>query len=362
MRKHRVSTLTRTHQAILAGVLGACTGLALAATPKEQKAIVQTGNGGPEVLQLQTVPVLAPGPGQVLIKVYAAAVNPVDWKRREGSGRGAPPGAGTALVSFIPGFDVAGVVEKTGSAVTQFKAGDAVLAMLGRDAVTGLNGGYAEYAIAAASNVIAKPKSLTYEQAAGLATTGVTAARAVIATDVSKGQRVFINGIAGGVGSAAAQIAKARGAYVIGTASAKHHAYLKSIGVDEAIDYTQLKFEDAVKQPVDVVIETVGAETATRALKILKKGGTLFSVAGNPSAEQCAAAGVNCGGPRGPNDPSEGELLTEVAKLADAGRFQVNVDAGFPLERAAAAQEENRNGGTQGKIIIDVAAVQAKQK
>jgi NADPH:quinone reductase-like Zn-dependent oxidoreductase len=359
MRKRR--SMSRTHRAILAGILSAAAALAMA-TPKEQKAIVQTGNGGPEVLQLQTVPVLEPGPDQVLIKVYAAAVNPIDWKRREGMGRPAPAGAAAAPTSFIPGFDVAGVIEKTGSAVTQFKAGDAVFSMLGRVMVTGLNGGYSEYAIAPASNVIAKPKTLTYEQAAGLATTGMTGARTVLSAKVGKGQRVFIDGIAGGVGSAAAQIAKAQGAYVIGTASAKHHAYLKSIGVDEAIDYTQVKFEDAVKQPVDVVIETVGAETATRALKILKKGGILFSVAGSPSAEQCAAAGVNCAGPRGAEGLSEGGLLAQVAELAAAGKFKVNVDASFPLEQAAAAQEENRNGGTQGKIIIDVVAMEAKKK
>lgn len=407
--------------AVGAAVLAAIASVAIAATPKEQKAVVQTGSGGPEVMKYQTVPVLDPGKDQVLIKVYAAAVNPIDWKMRVGmggmgagegmaagaapaggppagdgmmaggppaagaapQGAGGPPAGGDAMAGGppggagmggmnmsgprIPGFDVAGVVEKVGEGVTNVKVGDPVFSMIGMVQVNGLNGGYSQYAVAPAANVIAKPKNITYAQAAGLATAGMTGARQVVSADIQKGQRVFINGIAGGVGSSAAQVAKARGAYVIGTASAKHNAYLKSIGVDEVIDYTKVKFEEAVKQPVDVVIETVGAETATRALKILKKGGKLVTVAGAPSADACKAAEVTCpaGGPPGAGGaagPSEGELLALVGKLAAEGKFKVNVDASFPLEKAVDAQEENRNGGTTGKIIIAVDAVNASKK
>lgn len=347
--------------AISAVLLAACATAPVAVTPKEQKAIVLTANGGPEVLKLQTVPVLEPGKDQVLIKVYAAAVNPVDWKMRQGM---AGMGAGAAFSPSILGMDVAGVVEKVGAGVTSPKVGDPVFSMIGRGGVTGLNGGYSQYVVAPAANVIPKPKNLTYSEAAGLGTAGMTGARAISTADVQKGQRVFINGIAGGVGSAAAQIAKARGAYVLGTASAKHNAYLKSIGVDEVIDYTKVKFEEVIKQPVDVAIETVGAETATRALKIIKKGGKLISVAGSPGAPACAAAGVICpaGGPPGANGPTEGQLLAEVGKLAGEGKYKVNVDATFPLEKAADAQEENRNGGTSGKIIVVVDAAQASKK
>lgn len=395
---------SRANRAVLAGVLGICAGLAMAATPKEQKAIVQNGNGGPEVLKLQTVPVLEPAQGQVLIKVYAASINPVDWKMRTGmggrppgggapgggaggppgggaggppggapaaggppgggppgGGAGGPPGGGAGgppggmSGPRIPGMDVSGVVEKVGPGVTNVKVGDAVFSMIGRTTVQGLNGGYAEYVVAAATNVVSKPKKLTYAQAAGLGTAGMTGARAVTQANVMKGQRVFIDGIAGGVGSSAAQIAKARGAVVIGTATAKHNAYLKSIGVDEVVDYSKVKFEETVK-PVDVVIETVNAENATRALKILKKGGTLVSVAGAPSADQCAAAGVTCpgGGPPGAGAPSEGDMLSEVGKLADAGKFSVNVDKTFPLAQAADAQVLGAEGHTEGKIILTV--------
>lgn len=390
--------------AISAAVLAACAGTALAATPAEQKAIVQTANGGPEVLKYQSIPVLQPGKDQVLIKVYAAAINPVDWKMRQGmggmgagaapggegmggapggaapagapasgppgggapaGGAGGPPGGGAAASNTsVPGLDVAGVVEKVGEGVTTLKVGDPVFSMIGRGGVTGLNGGYSQYVVAPAANVVAKPKTLTYGEAAGLGTAGMTGNRAVSQANISKGQRVFIDGIAGGVGSAAAQIAKAKGAYVIGTASAKHNAYLKSIGVDEVIDYTQVKFEEAIKQPVDVAIETVSAEGAAKALKIIKKGGTLISVAGSAGADACAAAGVTCpgGGPPGAGATSEGQLLAEVGKLAGEGKYKVNVDAKFPLEKAADAQEENRNGGTQGKIILVVDAAQADKK
>jgi NADPH:quinone reductase-like Zn-dependent oxidoreductase len=315
-----------------------------AAVPEEQRAIVQAGNGGPEVLSMQSVPVLEPDQGQVLIRVHAAGVNPVDWKIREGSG----------TATRIPGFDVAGRVAAVGDGVTAPEVGDAVFGMLGFSTDGGLNGGYAEYAIAPADMVQSKG-ALTYVEAAGLPIAGITALRLVYVGDVDAGERVFINGIAGGVGSAAAQIAKARGAEVIGTASARHHEYLRSIGVDEVIDYTKVAFEDAVA-PVDVYLETVNSDIATRGLAILKKGGRLASAVGLPDADDCDAGGIGCAevgsetdGPR-----SESDLLREVGELARAGKLRVNVDRTFPLEAAADAQEYNRAGHTRGKVIIEV--------
>jgi NADPH:quinone reductase-like Zn-dependent oxidoreductase len=327
----------------------------------------------------------------VLIRVYAAAVNPVDWKMRNGMNRGggaprgeggppgggapgaggppgAPPGAGPGgppgggSTTAIPGMDVAGVVEKLGSGVTNVKVGDAVFSMLGRG-VGGMNGGYSQYALAPSGNVVAKPKNITYAQAAGLGTAGMTGVRAVNGANVSKGQKVLILGVAGGVGSAAAQIAKARGATVVGTASARHNAYLKTIGVDQVIDYTKGSFEDQVKN-VDVVINTVTGDSAERSLKTLKKGGTFASVAGNVAADKCAAAGVKCaaGGPPGPGGPSEGDMLAEVGKLVSAGKYGVNVDKTFPLEKAADAQIYSFDGHAEGKIILIVDAANANKK
>ena len=162
-----------------------------------QQAIVQTGNGGPEVLSLQTVPVLDPGPGQVLIKVYAAAVNPIDWKMREGySGRGRPVGAPppNEPPARIPGFDAAGTIAKTGADVTNLEVGDAVFSMIGRMNIEGLNGAYSQYVVAPADRVMAKPEGFSFAEAAGLATVGLTAVRILYPVDIQPGQRHIVVG------------------------------------------------------------------------------------------------------------------------------------------------------------------------
>jgi NADPH:quinone reductase-like Zn-dependent oxidoreductase len=349
---------------IFAGALTVVAGLALATTPAQQRAIVQTGTGGPEVLRLQTVPVLEPAAGQVLIKVYAAAVNPEEWKEREGT-----PGESRAVARSIPGRDVAGVIESVGKGVRRFKVGDKVVSAVSRD-VPGLNGAYAEYAIAVERNVIPKPRSMSFEEASGLGIAAMTAAHAFNQVNIRNGQRVFIRGAGGGVGSAVAQMAKARGAYVIGTAPANRNDYLRSIGVDEVVDYSQVRFEAVVKPPVDVVIETSNSEpgtpdTATRALKILAKGGTLVSVARMPSAGDCQAAGVRCisSDRDSAGEAAEGALLAQVGRLAEQGKFKVNVVATYPLEKAADAQEDNRrDSSTRSKIVIDVVPGLAGQK
>jgi NADPH:quinone reductase-like Zn-dependent oxidoreductase len=341
-------------QALCVSLLGACIGVALAATPKEQKAIVQTGSGGPEVLKLQTVPVPEPGENQVLIRVYAAAVNPTDWKTRA-----AAPGYAAVSGTIIPGGDVAGVIEKLGTGVTGFKVGDKVFAVIGRKADI-LNGGYAHFAAASITNVVPKPKSMTYAEAAGLGVASITGVRAVLGTQVAAGQRVLITGVAGGVGSAAAQAAKAKGAYVIGTATAQHDAYLKSIGVDEVIDYSQVKFEDKVKD-VDVAIDTVGSDTAERALGTVKKGGRYISVASRTIEAKCPAAGVTCVG-RGSAADVERNIYDEVGSLAASGKLRVKVDKAFPLEQAAQAQEFGEQGHTEGKIVLVVDPAKANRK
>jgi D-arabinose 1-dehydrogenase-like Zn-dependent alcohol dehydrogenase len=202
-----------------------------AATPSQQTAIVQHGVGGPDVLKLENVPVLAPAEGEVLIRVYAAAINPVDWKRRVGGGEYAMDPNG--LPVMIPGGDVAGVVEKVGEGVTELRTGQPVFAVVPCNAKR-LNGGYSQYAVAPAGTVVAKPKTFTYAEAAGLGIAAVTGVRVVVDTKVSRGQRVLITGASGGVGSIAAQAAKVRGAYVIGTASGR--ANLQRAGSDTRQD------------------------------------------------------------------------------------------------------------------------------
>jgi NADPH:quinone reductase-like Zn-dependent oxidoreductase len=327
--------------------------------PAEQTAIVQRGYGGPEVLKVETIPVREPGEGQVLVQIYATGVNPVDWKMREGI-NGRPPGAPDtprppAPAMRIPGSDAAGVIAKVGPGVTDLKVGEPVAGTMG-GGITGLNGAYAHYALAAADHVVPKPKNMTYAEAAGLGTGGNTAGLAIYRLKVQAGQTVLITGVAGGVGSSMAQLAKAKGAHVIGTASARHTKYLKSIGVDEVVDYTQGDWSAKVKN-VDIVFDTVGGPTAQQAAGTLKKGGLFLGIAtenGELSNDQCASAGVTCVPlrPPQPGDPSEQVLLSGTAKLAAAGKFKMHVDKTFPLEQAGDAQELSRQGHTEGKIIL----------
>jgi len=180
---------------------------------------------------------------------------------------------------------------------------------------------------------------------------------------IQSGQTLLITGVAGGVGSAMAQLAKVKGARVIGTASARHNAFLKSIGVDEVVDYTQGDWASKVKN-VDAVFDTVGGADGEKALGTLKKGGQFIGIAnenGEPTEEQCAAAGVTCVPLRRgqPGDPTERDLLMEVGRLADEGKLKIKVDKTFPLEQEGAAQELSRAGHTEGKIILVAAPGQA---
>jgi len=343
---------------LMAALLGALCSLPLpAATPSEQTAIVQHGVGGPGVLKLEKIPVLAPNKGEILIRVYAAAINPVDWKRRAGEGEYAMDPNGLAVL--IPGGDVAGIVEKLGEGVTGFQVGQPVFAVVPRNAKR-LNGGYSQFAVAPAGNVVAKPKTFTYAEAAGLGIAAVTGVRVIVDTKVSKGQRVLITGASGGVGSTAVQAAKARGAYVIGTASGRREEYLRSIGVDEMIDYTKGNFEEKVKD-VDVVIDTVGGDTTDRAFKTIKKGGYFMSVATRNIEARCLATGVKC--PARFNAFEVGRpIFEEVGKLADSGQLRVYIDKSFPLAQAADAQIYSEQGRTQGKISLLVDAAHANEK
>jgi NADPH:quinone reductase-like Zn-dependent oxidoreductase len=329
----------------IAGLFAACLGLAQAAPPKEQQAILQ--KAGSAALQLQTVPVPTPAANQVLIHIYAAAVNPADWKS------GAPSN------DQIPGGDVAGVVAALGQGVTGFNVGDPVWGIVARGRGV-LNGAYAEYAVAAVANVVRKPANITYAEAAGLGIATVTGVRVVDDTAIAKGQRVLITGVAGGVGSAAAQAAKARGAYVIGTASARHDAYLRSIGVDRVIDYTKGDFETQVGH-VDAAIDTVGGETALRAMSTLPRGAHFASTGSHDLDAQCAKAGLNCAPYSSAADVAR-RIYEQVASLVSAGKLEVNIDKSFPLAEASQAQAYSMAGHAEGKIVLLVDAAQAERR
>lgn len=300
--------------------------------------------GGPEVLSLEEVQRPTPGPDELLIKVHAASVNPADWKIREGYLRQMLP----LPLPVTIGWDVSGTVEATGSAVTHFKRGDEVYARL--DLIKG--GAYAEYALASESEAALKPKSVDHIHAAGIPIAGKTAWQALFDTaNLRAGQKVLIHAAAGGVGVLAVQFAKAKGAYVIGTASGKNQAFLRELGVDEAIDYEKTRFEDVVRD-VDVVLDTLGGEVQERSLKALKKGGALISVVGPPNAEQAAKYGVRAA--MFQMHPGSADLV-EIARLVDSGRVKTIVDTVLPLTEARRAQELSAHGHARGKIVLKVA-------
>jgi NADPH:quinone reductase-like Zn-dependent oxidoreductase len=297
--------------------------------------------GGPEVLAQVEMQRPSPGPDDVLIKVHAAAVNPIDWKIRAGYVKEVFP----LTLPATLGWDISGTVEEPGANVTQFKRGDEVYALV-------QGGGYAEYTVAKAAVVARKPRTLDHVQAAAVPVAGVTAWQALFeVAQLSAGQKVLIHAAAGGVGNMAVQLAKAKGAYVIGTASSKNQAFLRELGVDQTIDYQKTRFEDAVRG-VDVVLDTIGGETQERSFKVLKKGGILVSIVQPPSPESAAEYGVRAqfyGGHASASD------LAEIAKLIDAGKVKTVVDTVLPLADARRAHELSETGHARGKIVLKVA-------
>lgn len=300
------------------------------------KAVRYHQAGGPEVLKYEDVPRPSPGQGEMLIRVAAAGVNPVDAKFRK---------AGRPSLPFTPGFDVAGTVEEAGPGVSTFKKGDAVFAYV----PLSRGGGYAEYAIVKEPEAAAKPAKTTLPQAAGLPVAALTAWQGLFDTaKLQKGQTVLIHGGSGGVGTMAVQLAHWKGARVLATASTENQAYLKQLGADVAIDYKTQKFEDVAKD-VDVVLDTVGGDTADRSFDVLKKGGIIVSIVGHLSQEKAKAAGVRA------VDilvkPS-GAQLREIAGLVDSGDLKPVVTKELPLEDAAKAHELIETGHTRGKIVL----------
>ncbi len=308
---------------------------AVSAAPEKMRAVEirQTG-----ALTVETRPVPRPGPGEVLVKVRAAGVNPVDWKS---AGR---------RVGLVAGTDVSGTIDTLGEGVTGWKVGDPVLGF------ARISGSYAEYAVVPVTLLGRKPKSLSFEEAAGIPIAAETAYRSLHETaKIARGQTVLIHGAAGGVGSAAVQIAKAAGAHVIGTASADNHDFLRSLGAEQVIDYRSQRFENVVKD-IDVVLNTANAETNMRSIAVVKPGGVLVSIVGPPNAVACAAAKIRCGRPDRATGPSVADILERVAELADAGKLKVPVQEVFSMEDAGKAWQKSRAGHARGKLIIKVRA------
>ena len=308
------------------------------------KAVVLNEYGGREVLKYQDVPRPEPKGDEILVHVMAAAVNPVDTYVRQGMfGKRAIGNAPTIL-----GYDIAGVVEKTGADTKKFKKGDAVYCYL--SVMRG--GGYAEFAVAKESETALKPKNINFVNAAAVPLAATTAWQALIdSAKIDKGQTVLIHGGSGGVGSFAIQIAKARGAKVIATASTVHQDLLKTLGVDQAIDYMTTKFEDVVKD-VDVVLNCVRADALARSYGVVKKGGVIVSITDEPDQAECSKHELHCS--RLGAHP-DAQVLEELTKLIETGKIKPIVSQTFRLAETVKAHEQIETHHTLGKIVLKVA-------
>lgn len=321
--------------ALAATESGAC-----AAVPSVMRAARLHAPGGPEALRIEQLAVPKPGAGEVLVRVHYASINPVDWKLQE-SGRLPYPAT--------PGGDFSGEIVGLGSGVEGYACGDLVAGIVNQRE---RNGSYAEYLTVPLDGVVAKPTKFSAAEAAAYPTVTVAAWRFLVAAaQVQAGERVLIHGAAGGVGSMAVQMAKARGALVIGTASARNHPFLRRIGADQVIDYQSTPFETVVSG-VDVVIDTVGGDTLRRSEAVLRDGGRLVTMVGSVPSELCASGRIAC-----PQTPAWNVQagLAYAAPMIASGQLQVHLDAIYPLSEISAAQQHNRDGRTRGKVVVAMA-------
>ncbi|MFI1800489.1 NADP-dependent oxidoreductase [Streptomyces sp. NPDC020379] len=306
------------------------------------KAISYRSYGGPEVLEYGERPDPKVGPDSVLIKVKAAAVNPVDWKAQAGY----LDAALDAVFPVIPGWDVSGVVVQPGADAGEFAVGDEVIGYVREDFLS--RGTFAEYVAAPVRTLARKPANLTFEQAAGLPLAGLTAYQSLVkALRVGQGETVLVHAAAGGVGSMAVQIARHLGARVIGTASERNHDYLRGLGAEPVVYGAGLADRVRALAPsgVDAVLDLAGGEALTVSPGLLAEGGRLASIA-DPSV-------LGLGGRYVFVRPDTADL-TALTELAESGALTVEVAEVFPLEKTADAQRLNAAGHTRGKIVVTV--------
>ncbi|MET0535726.1 MAG: NADP-dependent oxidoreductase [Steroidobacter sp.] len=319
--------------------------------PDQMRAARVHAAGGPEALRVERVPTPAPAAGEVLVRVHFASINPIDWKLQK---------AGRLPMPAIPGADFSGEVIALGSGVTAFACGDRVAGVVNQRERAG---SYAEYLTVPVSEIVRKPKTFTMAEAAAYPTVATAAWRYVVqAAAVVSGEQVLVHGGAGGSGSAVVQLAKARGAYVIATASSQNHKYLYDIGADEVIDYRTTRFDQVVRN-VDVVIDTVGGDTLSRSVHILRDGGRLVTLVGSAPAHIGSVPPDVCALGRGrivcPSTPPWNVKLglESMEPLIVAGKVRINIEKTYPFDRIAEAQQHNIAGHTRGKVVVNMGVV-----
>ncbi|MFT2010871.1 NADP-dependent oxidoreductase [Pontibacter sp. 13R65] len=312
---------------------------------KQMKAVLYEEFGGPDKLKVQTVPVPELKEGEVLVRIKAAGVNPVDYAVREGYLKDYLPSS----FPIIPGWDVAGVVEDRGFSARRFEPGDEVYAYARRPHVQ--NGTYAEYIVLPETYLAKKPQNISWEEAAGIPLVGLTAWQSMFdAGKLQEGQTVLILGASGGVGSLAIQLAKAKGAKVIGVASERNHAYMKELGADFTLDYKNNHVGEVAKKlmpnGVDLIFDCASGETLEQSLQVLKPGGKLVSI-------------LHQGEGLDPNidfkyvfvEPNARQLY-QLRELVESNQLQVHVSKTYRLEEAIEAQKQIQTLHTKGKIVI----------
>ena len=305
---------------------------------KKMHAIQFDDYGGPEVLNWVEIARPEPGEGQVLMRVHAAGVNPTDWKTRAGYAKSYR----TLQLPWTPGVEAAGTVEALGPGVHTFRPGEAIYGAL-------MEGGYAEYLVAQANDLQVIPGGLSFEEAAAIPLGALTAWGAVFdKADVQKGQKVLVQGAAGGVGVYAIQLAQWKGAQVYGTASTVNMDFLRDLGV-QAIDYTAGPFEEKVHN-IDVVIDTVGGDIPQRSLKVLRKGGTFVTVAARLEEDFGKTEGVTATR----SGRAAASRLKDISELVEAGKLKPVIYKVFPITEARQAQELSQTGHGRGRIILKV--------
>ncbi|MEE1783803.1 NADP-dependent oxidoreductase [Streptomyces sp. SP17BM10] len=316
----------------------------------DMRAVVVREYGGPQVLAAARVPVPEPGPGEVLVKIAYAGVNPADWRIRSGQVRrfGTPP--------FSIGLDMAGTVETTGPGATRFQPGDRVYGV-----TIPPRGSYAQYAAVPESQLAAAPRRAGLREAAALPVTALTAWQALERAGTVEGSsRVLVHAAAGGVGHLAVQLAKARGAFVIGTAREANHSFVRGLGADEVLDYTATDFAAELAadgRRVDAVIDPISGDYGLRSLQVLRAGGVLVDVRGTGpvrTALRTRADELGLGLVELSFTPS-GEDLATLATLVDQDLLRVSLARTYPLEHAAEAHATSESGRTRGKIVLSIA-------
>jgi len=300
--------------------------------------------GDVDVLKFEEIPVPQIASDEVLIKIHATSINPLDWKVREGFMKE----TNLHKLPLTLGWDCSGTIEKTGTLVTDFRVGDDVYCR----PPTERDGSYAEYIAVKASEVALKPRTITYVEAASIPLAGIAAWETLInKANIRSGQRILILRASGGVGSLAVQIAKARGCYVIGTTSESNLNFVKGLGADEVFGYEKMDFSEHLTN-IDVVMDTIGGAVQEKAFKVLKRGGIMVSIINKPSFEFASKYGVRCEYVSlGPSAP----ILNELRELIDKGKVKPVVDKVYKFEEVKQAQIYSQSGKARGKIVLKVA-------